>query len=238
MIRFKQFYLTEKYDPWKEIDHHDKNAPSNIKHHIDGWIGISHGSKSEGGIMHSKGLEDNHHEVHKHGQAIRDALKKKHGNFITAYRGTAPHSGEKATGRGNTLHSYTTDKEVARRFAGAPSGPRQKVHSDTEINDHVDHLHKHGEVKYRDKTFKKNGDYVDIYDRHDNHVTDMHHSEVKKYFHDHNNYAKNFNKKHDAADKRVKTKAIHVDRVVWASDRANQKELIVRSNKAHNERTR
>lgn len=232
MKSFKQFLLEQgDNDVWKEIDHHDQNAPEHIKKYIDRWVGVSHQDIKDGttwGLMIPSSLEDNHQEVHAAGEPIRQALRKHHGDVITAYRGEPKNPGVQSTGRKNILHSYTTDKRVAARFAGAPSY-RRKVYSDEEINHHQREYDTHGSTTLSNgRSYRRDPEWgsVDMFDKHGNHITDT--PSVRYDMESDRDDAREHNSLHDEALGRVKEVKIPVDQVVWATNRANQKELIVR----------
>jgi hypothetical protein len=239
MLGFKQF-LSEKddYDPWSDIDKHDRATTGEIADHVTHWTGMTHKDVEDGaggGIMLPRGLEQNWKEVHSAAQPIRDALRKKHGNYIMAYRAThgAKQSGAQRMGN---LHSYTTNRKVALAFAGAPRFPRRPLHTQSQIDHHQAEIETKGITKVGSKTFKKNGNYIDVYSGHDEDNFDYDIRHMRDHFESQNNYIRERNREHDEAEKRVKMRAIPVDRVVWATDRANQKELIVASNRAWKEK--
>lgn len=241
MLRFRQF-LNENndYDPWPDIDRHDRAATGEIADHVTHWVGMTHKDVEDGlggGIMLPHGLEKNWKEVHSAAQPIRDALRKKHGNYIMAYRAThgAMQSGAQRAGH---LHSYTTNRKVALGFAGAPRRPRAPLHDQSRIDHHQAEIESKGVTKVGSKTFKKNGDYIDVYSGDDDDHFDYDIRHMRDHFESENRYIRERNREHDEAESRVKMRAIPVDRVVWATDRANQKELIVASNKAWNERSK
>lgn len=228
MKTFKSF-LIESSDVWDKINHHDKTVGEPHKTHIDNWVGLSHDqikSGHVGGLMIPDGMEKNWKSIHKAGKPIRQALAAHHGSHITAYRGTVE-GGKASTGRVGTLHSYTTDRRVAERFAGSPGQP-MKVYSDKEANSLQRKVEKTGRAKFNGRHYIKKGDYIDIHNRDGDYVTDTTsmHDEVRS----HNETAIEHNAKIAKAHARVQEVKIPVRNVVWATDRANQKELIVKKN--------
>lgn len=230
MKTFKQFLAEDQ--TWKKIDQHYDNLSTEHKNHVDRWGGISpHGVKQGqvSGMMDSHDLEKNWQDVHKANEPIRSLLQRKYGTHITAYRGTRPGSGY-GSGRLGTLHSWTTDKNVAAHFAGAPEGGRMNRHSEEDIQRYEKEFHSTGKVKIGNHTIIKNpnSEYHDIHDRHGSFVTDT--SGPREYANDENETIDHHNEKHDTAMKNVVKKRIAVNDVVHATNHMGQKELIVKHN--------
>lgn len=226
MKTFSQF-LIESADVWEKINHHDKTVGEPHKTHIDNWVGLSHDQINAGqigGLMIPDEMEKNWQSIHKAGKPIRQALASKYGSHVIAYRGTLK-GGKPSHGRVGELHSYTTDRRVAERFAGSP-GKQMKVYSDREANSLQRKVENTGRAKFKGKHYIKKGDYIDIHDHQGHYVTDTlsMHDEVRS----HNEYANEHNEKVTKAHARVEEVKIPVRNVVWATDRANQKELIVK----------
>lgn len=224
MISFKQF-LNE--NTWKKIEDHNKKLTGDLKTHVDNWTGVSYDSLqkgSTGGVMIPKGLESNADKLHKHGEEIRKHLSKEYGTHVIAYRGIS--GGKGSTGRQGKLNSYTLNKHVAMKFAGSPGKPLKTIDK-KEHEEYAKHLEKHGHVTIGNHTLRKTSHpkYLDIYDKSNNFVTD---TTLKDHIQFHNERANEHNTKIENAKKSVIKKKIPIHKISWATDRMNQKEIIVR----------
>lgn len=224
--------ITENKEMWDEIDNHHDTMPERLRHHIDNWVGVTKDQVergSMGGIMMPDGMEENHKEIHKSAEGIRDSLRGHYGDHIMAYRGTVE-GGTQSHGRKNILYSWTTNRAVAERFAGA-SGVEVPTHSRREIKNMHAEFMKNGKLSVHGKTYVKDphhDGYVDIYNKHGHHVTGTDNAGVLESMHDDNQWHIERNSNLVKAKARVVSKRIPVEHVVYATNAANQKELIVR----------
>lgn len=218
--------------PWSKIKEIDAALDGDMGRAIDEWVGGPHDTIAkglEGGLMVPERLE-NASDTVLDGVAkpIRDLLRAAHGDTITVYRGELD-GGKQSTGRKNKLVSYTTDRRVAEKFAGARAKP-VKVWSAEEIAAAEKQLAETGEAKLGRTTFRRqeqDSKYVDMYDESDGFITDT--KSIRAFAEDSNTDAAELNGERSANIERVRAVEIPVDSVVWATDRFNQKEIIAKA---------
>ena len=242
MISFKQFIQEslskqdreKRRSMWSEIDHHDRNLDGDEKNHVDNWVGGSHKQIQSGtahGMMIPHDLETHHEAVHARAEPIRDVIRKHYGDNITVYRGENPDQ-QQSHGRKNVISSWTTDKNAAHFFAsGQKRYMPMKVYSEKEISTYENNLNKTGKSKVGSHLFVKNEHGTVDHYKNGDHISEIDH--IRDHFNANNDYAKERNKKRSQeykdASTRIKKITVPVDKVVWATNRANQQEVILRN---------
>lgn len=215
---------------WKRIAELESKLNGDFAHALDEWVGGGKNAAAsglEGGIMMPHRLEalaaSNYSDTHI--DALRSYIRGAVGDHMTAYRGTQPH-GQPTTGRRDILFSYTTDPNVAARYAGVQT-PEMPILSDAQIRAAENALRTKGEVSIGGKTFRKgNGEYIDMYDRAGNFITDT--DSLVRELANINEYMSDLNKDRAAALSRVEKRIIPIDDIFWATNRFNQREIIAK----------
>jgi hypothetical protein len=214
---------------WQRIAEIDRSAPDELARALEAWVGGPADAIEKGyagGIMMPQALESmDDATLNAFAAPVRDVLRETFGDKVTAYRGERP-GGAQTTGRQNKLASYTTDRRVAERFAGAQGLAEMPIISDAELAAFQRTLDETGEVKIGPYTYRQNGDYVDIYNR-DGFVTDT--KSIADEVRGMNERATEANTERANAMANVREVSIPVDDIMWATDRFGQKELIARN---------
>lgn len=215
---------------WDAVKPLDAKLEGDFARAMDDWVGGSHDTMSKGingGLMMPERLEGlPPQQLDQMAAPVRDILRKAYGDTITVYRGEG--GGNPSTGRAGNLMSYTTDPQVAERFAGAQTKAMPLI-SDAEIAAAEKQLAAAGEVTIGGKTYrqKPGSEYVDIYDRDGHFVTDT--DSLRSDLGSLNEWRSGLNTDRDAALQKVRAVQIPVDQVVWATDRFGQKEIIAKA---------
>lgn len=189
-------------------------------------------------------------KMENHFRPVREKIKKASGDKITLYR---HQRGEISKGakRRNVL-SWTSDPKVAHWFAGAPHDPSPE-YDDNFIRDREAEYEKHGKTKIgRHHIVAEEGDYpvgtksgepVSYHARPDDiiwgtkkfpqiyrgpeHITDT--DSVRDYIEKENRWIRERNEEIAKKRRSVISADVPLDDVVWATNRAGQKEFIVRN---------
>jgi hypothetical protein len=215
---------------------------------IDAFVGVPHDAIKKGytfGIMHSRPLEDAYssnpsprgikmrQQLDSAFAPIKSALKSKFGNVMTLYRGQESIDNEKTE---RTTLSWTSDPRIAATFAGIePWEMKLKPITDEQIQSALDTYAKTGEVKFlRNRYVRtdtptdeegKDEFYYDIYDNHDDLLTDG--DDLENEFKDHQRYHQELIDKRARKLTKVVRAEIPVDDIIWITDRAGQSEFIL-----------
>lgn len=175
---------------------------------------------------------------------VREQLKKEIGPFVTLYRGQRPVDDDGIPVSGfdpgdRKLLSWTSDPDVAKEFTGWQQ-PR-RVPSEEEIDGIVDEFNKKGvaQVKFKGwwiKLVPEDHKYYDIfsvkeekYIHFNNHVTGGAVSELRQDLMDERQNRIEDAEKENKKLERMNVARIPLDDVVWISNRAGQKEFIVKN---------
>jgi hypothetical protein len=214
------------HDIWKALKAHDNSLTGDFARAIDEWVGGAANSLDKGmagGLMMPQRLESMDPAAWSDvARPVRDALRQRYGDAIPVYRGEAPGAGQ-STGRQNRYASYTTDRAVAERFAGA--GPEVPTIGEDEIEAAEKALAATGEAKVGRHTFRAEPEGgIGIYDRSDNFVTDT--ADIRSVIDSDNAWAAEKNAERAKALEGVREYSIPVDDVLWATDRFGQREII------------
>lgn len=215
---------------------------------IDTFVGIPHNGIQmgmEGGVWSERRLEDAYsanpsergikirHEIEQAFAPVKKALQAKFGNTVTLYRAQRPVASE--TPR-NAL-SWTCDPYVALHFAGAPRQMPKPI-TDAEIAAAVAEYEKTGYVLFRGREYERNKDnpkYYDIYKTgmHRDHgfVTDG--DDLEADLKERQAYYKQFHDQREEARKKIVTKDVPIQDIIWITDRANQSEFIINNRGGH-----
>ena len=204
---------------------------------IDDWVGGPYDAIEkgiDGGIMIPSTLENMSAIVRSsEGRDVRNALYEDYGEHIVVYRGERE-GGTQSTGRRNIINSYTTDKNVAIDFTGAPK--ERKIIPEADIARAEQELEKTGQTTLAGYTFRKEREqiadtmveYIGLYyaGREDSEgmITDT--DGPRAQAEDMNAQARENNAKRERALKGLREVRIPVASVIWATDRFNQKEII------------
>jgi hypothetical protein len=212
---------------WDRIAEIERGVPDELARALDDWVGgpvdaVERGLS--GGVMMPSTLESIPLErLNEMAAPFRDALRSEYGDTVRAYRGES--GGGQSAGRKNILGSYTTDRAVAERFAGA--GPERPLVSPEEIAAAERMLNETGGATLGRTTYRKGeGGYVDMYDKDGQYITDT--GSIREQIDWENSQAAAENAKRAEALARVRDVSIPIDDIMAATDRFNQKELIAR----------
>jgi hypothetical protein len=225
------------YNAAKRADH---EMPRESGRAVESFIGVppdAMKNKIWGGLMHADPLEDAYSErPSEDGATVRQQLKEKFdpireklrdifGDHIKLYRHQGDTEGH-ARGQRNTL-SWTIDPDVADHFGGIRGKPHD-LYSDEDIRRIEDEAHQTGRTQIGKHTLVRNEDdpkYFDIYDRDGEHVTDT--DSVSGYLRQENQWFNEANERLAERRSKVKSASVPLDDVIWASNRAGQREFIV-----------
>lgn len=188
-----------------------------------------------GGIMQSDPLEDAYSEepsehgrlvrqqLHEGFSPIREKLRDIFGDHVTLYRHQHDTEGH-SRGHRNTL-SWTIDPKVAEWFAGIRH-KEKPLYSDEDIENAHQEFLRNGKVKIGRHTLVHNPEspYPEIWDDHEM-VTDV--DSVPEYMNWENEWIKEDNDRIAKKRARIKKAKVPLDDVIWASNRAGQREFIV-----------
>lgn len=206
---------------------------------IEDFIGVPPNAmknRTWGGIMQADPLEDAYSEtpsergklirqqLHEQFSPVREKLRDVFGDHVTLYRHQDDTDGHHRGPR-NTL-SWTIDPKVADWFGGVHNQAPMRPYSDEDIEKaHQDFL-RNGKIKVGRHTLVKNPEspYPEIWDDHEM-VTDT--ESVPYYMRQENEYMHDYNRRLEGKRSKIKKAKVPLDDVIWASNRAGQKEFIV-----------
>jgi hypothetical protein len=215
---------------------------------LDTFVGIPHNGIEmgmEGGIWSEHRLEDAYsknpsergikirQEIEQAFAPIRKALQAKFGNTVTLYRAQRPVASE--TPR-NAL-SWTCDPYVALHFAGAPRRLPKPI-TDADISAAVAEYEKIGYVLFRGKEYERSEDnpkYYNIYKSgvHRDHGFETDGDNLEADLKERQAYFQEFHDLQAEARKKIVTKDVPIQDIIWITDRANQSEFIINNRGGH-----
>jgi hypothetical protein len=169
-------------------------------------------------------------EINQKFEAVREDMRKRYGDTITLYRGID--ETDRPVRSGRLLFSWTSSEQIARLFAGNEGNPaKNKINpiTDEEIAAALARYEQTGFVSFRGMKYKINKrspQYYDIYDRHNQYVTDG--DNLEREFRRKQDYYDEVIAKRNKVPGRVVKKEIPIDDVVWVLMGGNANEYIVK----------
>lgn len=157
---------------------------------------------------------------------VRAKMHELFGDTIKLHRGQR-HFSDDELSKNRDLFSFSFDENVAQRFA---QGRLSKVPSEEDIQKAVQQYERTGFVAFGNKKYKRNSEYpqyFNIYDKHNNFITDG--DDLEDLLISDRQDAIDYNKSRESRGD-VYTIDVPIDKIVWLTNRLNSKEFIVALN--------
>jgi hypothetical protein len=162
---------------------------------------------------------------------VREDMKRRYGKTIKLYRGIG-NDPDRSVRSDRQLFSWTSSRHVAELFAGKDTRSKTinaKPVTDQEIENALRRYEKTGFTTFRNKKYKvnkQNPQYYDIYDRHNNYVTDG--DDLRKEFEYIRDYIEQVKDEMLNYKGKVVAKEIPIDDIIWVIMGGGSNEYIVR----------
>lgn len=170
-------------------------------------------------------------EIYQKFEPVREAMRRRYGDTITLYRGIIDDP-DRPLRSDRLLFSWTSREDMAEIFAGKDMRAK-KVDltpvTDREINAALDRYERTGFTTFRNKKYKINKqhpEYYDMYDRHNNYITDG--DNLRREFEYIQSYIDEMRDKMLNYKGRVAKKEIPIDDIIWVLMGGGSNEYIVR----------
>ena len=167
------------------------------------------------------------HEIKLAFDPVKEILHKMFGDTITLHRGQRNFKDSEMTPN-RQLFSFSFDEQVAKDFA---YGKLDKESSADDIDAAVQQYERTGFTTFRGQKFKKSNHpkYYNIYDRHNNFVTDGVVADLRKDLEEIASHATSYNDDRRSKGS-VHTVEVPIDKIFWVTNDLNSKEFIVALN--------